>query len=99
MDNFRASSHSSNNPLIHQYKKNRASQSGGDRRARGIFEFSTRVGYRSTSIPASTNCRDRNLKIQRALPNNYFGLVRKSNSFHRLVSKGAAQVLTRMIQQ
>ena len=30
-------------------KKNRASQSGGDRKARGIFELSTTVGLRRTS--------------------------------------------------
>ena len=35
-------------------KKNRASQSGGDRRARGIFEISTTVGLRRTSARVCT---------------------------------------------
>src|SRR4029077_1751376 len=41
-------------------KKNRASQSGGDRKARGIFELSTTVGLRRTSAPICTRNRDRN---------------------------------------
>ena len=43
------------------YKKNRASQSGGDRRARGIFELSTNVGLRRTSVRACTGAAHRNL--------------------------------------
>src|SRR5581483_1065627 len=38
-------------------KKNRASQSGGDRRARGIFELSTTVGLRRTSAGVCTKTR------------------------------------------
>ena len=34
---------------VFESKKNRASQSGGDRKARGIFELSTIVGLRRTS--------------------------------------------------
>src|ERR1041385_6641771 len=34
-----------------RYRKNRARQSGGDRKARGIFELSTNVGLRRTSAP------------------------------------------------
>jgi hypothetical protein len=39
-------------------KKNRASQSGGDRKARGIFELSTTVGLRRTSTQVCTGTRD-----------------------------------------
>src|SRR6267378_2358987 len=41
-------------------KKNRASQSGGDRRARGIFELSTTVGLRRTSVLVCTRNQSRN---------------------------------------
>src|SRR3954447_11589212 len=46
-----------------KYKKNRASQSGGDRRARGIFELSTTVGLRRTSVSICTFNQDRNFKL------------------------------------
>ena len=41
-------------------KKNRASQSGGDRKARGIFELSTTVGLRRTSSLVCTWNQGRN---------------------------------------
>jgi hypothetical protein len=44
-----------------KYKKNRASQSGGDQKARGIFELSTTVGLRRTSEPDVYRIRIRNL--------------------------------------
>src|SRR5947207_14471439 len=47
--------------LPRKRQKNRASQSGGDRKARGIFELSTTVGLRRTSAPICTRNRDRNL--------------------------------------